>query len=682
MILLKQIKLHNFISHEDTTVDFQENEKVLIDGASGAGKSSIFEAIIWALYGQGRADNRALVRKGAKNAEVTLSLSREDETVVITRRITSGGAGKHTLEVSIQQADGTRTALPLSGVRETQGWIDRELIGASYLLFVNSVAYVQGNTESFVAQTAPKRKELLLEIVKAEDYSKLYEKARQELSRLSNEESHILGQISELEASLEAMRGRIGLKDQCIKDIADASKKGEFLAVKREDLQEIARKLMTKKITLDLLSERLAAARSNEQSLLTELTNKKKRVEGIHGNYEELVTRRREEVASLTKELENASAHNAAVMEKMSQKPIVHDRNPEIERIRKQIDDIASKPVCPSGEKCPYSGGHAKHVQELEDQAENMDKLMVVEAIKLAEWTVEMDALPKQIDVRKSQEDFRKLVQELNNLESVGPVFAEIPVLEKKYAEAVATTTEAQKKFDDASILINDGTLERTERELQILNEQEKEVSNTLTRATILLEMIEKEEKEYALCSERVDTLGKTTLKEIKERARKIGMVKDAFGSKGVETIVIDYLLPKLEDKINEVLSKLSDFRVRLDTQRKSSDGESVIEGLFITILNELNEEMPFESYSGGEKLKISVAISEALATLQKVGFRMLDETFIGLDENSTESFAEVLDSLQSSFSQVLCISHLIQIKELLDKRIEIIKTNNVSYVK
>ena len=63
MILLKTLQLNNFLSHENTEIHFGENEKTLIDGQSGAGKSSIFEAIIWGLYGQGRADNKSLVRK-------------------------------------------------------------------------------------------------------------------------------------------------------------------------------------------------------------------------------------------------------------------------------------------------------------------------------------------------------------------------------------------------------------------------------------------------------------------------------------------------------------------------------------------------------------------------------------------------------------------------------------------
>ena len=102
---------------------------------------------------------------------------------------------------------------------------------------------------------------------------------------------------------------------------------------------------------------------------------------------------------------------------------------------------------------------------------------------------------------------------------------------------------------------------------------------------------------------------------------------------------------------------------------------------MFINIFNELGEQFEFGSYSGGEKLKITVAISEALASLQKCGFRIFDELFIGLDEESTEHFAVVMDQLQEKFKQILCISHLRNIKDLFDKKVEIIKINGASKV-
>ncbi len=173
----------------------------------------------------------------------------------------------------------------------------------------------------------------------------------------------------------------------------------------------------------------------------------------------------------------------------------------------------------------------------------------------------------------------------------------------------------------------------------------------------------------------------------IEGKLNKLFMIKEAFGSKGIKTVIVDYILPRLEDGVNSVLSKLSDLRIRFDTQRDSLDGENQVERLFITIINEEGEEMAFENYSGGERLKITVAISEALAYLQPVGFRIFDEVFIGLDDASTESFASVLDKIQNHydmknhFSQLICVSHMGAIKDMFDKVIAVRKNGGISSI-
>jgi len=158
-------------------------------------------------------------------------------------------------------------------------------------------------------------------------------------------------------------------------------------------------------------------------------------------------------------------------------------------------------------------------------------------------------------------------------------------------------------------------------------------------------------------------------------------MLKEAFSPTGIKAIVIDYMIPRLEDRINEILKLLSDFTIRLDTQRKGVKEDTIKEGLFIDIFNEKGDCLDFATYSGGEKLKIIVAISEALSELQNVGFRILDEIFTGLDEESTEKFAEVMDALQSRFSQMLCISHLRNIKDLFDNKLIVAKKDGTSLV-
>jgi exonuclease SbcC len=144
----------------------------------------------------------------------------------------------------------------------------------------------------------------------------------------------------------------------------------------------------------------------------------------------------------------------------------------------------------------------------------------------------------------------------------------------------------------------------------------------------------------------------------------------------------VDYLVPQLEDRINEVLGQMSDFRIRLDTQKATVDDEGIKEGLFITVINDLGEELPFDSYSGGEKVKITVAISEALASLMSgVGFRIMDENIVSLDKESTDGFVSVLVKLQKQFPQLLVISHLQEVKDIFEKSVTITKVNGISKI-
>lgn len=703
MILLKRIQLNNFLSHENTIINFDENEKALIDGLSGAGKSSIFDAIIWNLYGISRADNRSLVRRGAKLGEVILHLKKDDQIVSITRRITI--SGKHHLIATTEQIGGIKVPFVTSGLREIQNWIEKDLIGASYLLFINSVAYVQGNTESFVMQPASKRKDLLLEIVKTEDYAKYYENARLTLIGLENEQNRVSWDINALETNLNDLNAVIETRGDHIKVISEKTILLNDIEPKIQVLESKKAELMAVKQGVANLDNILIEAMRDANNIATDLSKKstkitdKKQLQELISTAPEAKKELKESTSKLTKLRKELSENSKIEKERnefLQKKPVINDYNfQNIDQAERDIKKIKEKPICPSGEKCPYSGDHKEKIKELRAIVRKIKKTIEEETTALTKWTEEFNNFPEPKDINfiineiEILESNIKIIEgKITRIESaqkdlslIDEMEAELPSLrekleeKEKYIEKIKT----EKKLIESTI--SDVEADRVTSELTQEKQKKDFLKNDIIRATAALENISESETkireiENNLKSKKNDVL------VIDEKKRKIELIKQAFGSKGIETLVIDYLLPKLEDKINEVLSKLSDFRIKIDTQKSSLDGESIIEGLFITILNEINEEMPFETYSGGEKLKISVAISEALASLQKVGFRLFDEMFIGLDENSTESFARVLESLQRNFSQVLCISHLLQIKDLFDKKIKIVKTKGISYAK
>ena len=78
--------------------------------------------------------------------------------------------------------------------------------------------------------------------------------------------------------------------------------------------------------------------------------------------------------------------------------------------------------------------------------------------------------------------------------------------------------------------------------------------------------------------------------------------LQSAFGRQGVQAMLIDTLLPKVEDTANELLARMTDGRmhVKLETQRERKGGQGgTIETLDIAISDELGAR-PYELFSGG----------------------------------------------------------------------------------
>lgn len=80
------LRLSGFLSYrEPVEIDFTTFELACISGSNGAGKSSLLDAITWALYGKARKQDDSLIHTLAKSAEVSLIFTYEGNIYRIQR---------------------------------------------------------------------------------------------------------------------------------------------------------------------------------------------------------------------------------------------------------------------------------------------------------------------------------------------------------------------------------------------------------------------------------------------------------------------------------------------------------------------------------------------------------------------------------------------------------------------
>lgn len=155
----------------------------------------------------------------------------------------------------------------------------------------------------------------------------------------------------------------------------------------------------------------------------------------------------------------------------------------------------------------------------------------------------------------------------------------------------------------------------------------------------------------------------------------------EAFGKKGLQALIIDTVLPELEDETNKLLGGMSDGRmsVRFETLRDSKKGDA-IETLDLKISDESGVRS-YELFSGGEAFRVNFAVRVALSKLlaRRSGAALktliIDEGFGSQDGAGRERLVEAIRSIEADFERVLVITHIQELKDVFPVRIDIIKT-------
>lgn len=160
-----------------------------------------------------------------------------------------------------------------------------------------------------------------------------------------------------------------------------------------------------------------------------------------------------------------------------------------------------------------------------------------------------------------------------------------------------------------------------------------------------------------------------------------------AFGKRGLQAMIIEAVMPEIEDEANALLSRMTDSRmhVQFDTQRRTLKGDTV-ETLDINISDELGPRS-YELYSGGEAFRINFAIRIALSKLlaRRAGAELqtlvIDEGFGTQDAGGRERLLEAINTIRDDFARILVITHVEELRDAFPTRIDVVKTASGSTV-
>jgi DNA repair protein SbcC/Rad50 len=285
------LSLEGFTSFRDKLdLDFSGLDLFAITGPTGAGKSSLIDAIVFALYGQVPRvgdDYKQLISHGAERLSVKLEFAVGRQRYRIVRTARPDKPSQQRLERITPEG-----AEPLADrVKEIRTEVDR-ILGLDYDGFTRSVVLPQGQFDAFLKGEPKERRKILVALLSLGIYERMQQLANQKSVAARTEAEFIKRQLetdfaSATQEVLEQRRAGLKAAEACAKQ-AEAS---------LEALAEAA-----------ALAQRARAARKDQASLAKDHDGETRRLQAAQGTLDTAGRTR----TALDAELEKLKAQEAA----------------------------------------------------------------------------------------------------------------------------------------------------------------------------------------------------------------------------------------------------------------------------------------------------------------------------------------------------------------------------------
>jgi exonuclease SbcC len=291
----------------------------------------------------------------------------------------------------------------------------------------------------------------------------------------------------------------------------------------------------------------------------------------------------------------------------------------------------------------------------------------------------------KEQSGRGIEQSYQDLMIAKNRLEPLGREIATLRTRQRAIQNDMEDLAQKQQKTDQHYRELEQGLpdLHLLEQHLQELIKLENQQRAVVGGALQMLEVIERQK-------ERKQRITQELTKFSKQQTY-IQILEKTFGRDGIQAMLIEEVLPQMEMQANDTLSRLSSgsMSVRFETERdyKDKKRDDKMQVLDILINDAEGVQRTYDLFSGGEAFRINFAIRLALSKVlaQRAGARLqllvIDEGFGSQDAEGRQKLIEAINLIRPDFKKILVITHLEELKDAFQARIEVQKTRRGSQV-
>jgi DNA repair exonuclease SbcCD ATPase subunit len=224
-VLPLRLELEGFLTYRDpVALDFRDDWLWAITGKNGTGKSSLFDAITFALYGQHRGGAQGaerLISQGSSYMRVAFDFELAGEDYRVERTLIRRQGPRETVGPTYQayvlHSEGDQLeAFPIADASTRDGllsWV-QETLGFGYRTFASSVLLGQGKADRFILARPGERKMILMDLLDLSDYVELETTTKRRRDRAELELGALDRQLAPLRpATDEAAQAAEGRRD-------------------------------------------------------------------------------------------------------------------------------------------------------------------------------------------------------------------------------------------------------------------------------------------------------------------------------------------------------------------------------------------------------------------------------------------------------------------------------------